>query len=289
MSQSATQIEPFVPRDTYPVLRVTMEYFLRGVEVLSQLHDDVVASLVFMTLWHGQMQAPDRAPVRIRELSRKLGMPYETVRRHARTLVQSGQCVEESGGLAVPAAVMRSPRAAAMLRRNYVNVVRVLRDLTRVGVARFSVGSDRPLRSGRLSKEQTVIGLVGTGLLLTGYRELRKFAGGDLMKGLIFTAIWTANVKHVTNTSAAGDRGILKDSQRLPVSALAISRSLRLPYETVRRHADALLKQGQCVRVGRKGLVVLARTHRRNVPTSAAAYHIVMAFLAELRNAGVKV
>jgi hypothetical protein len=97
------------------------------------------------------------------------------------------------------------------------------------------------------------------------------------MKGLVFTAIWTANVKHVTNTPAAGDRGTLKDSQRLPVSALAISRSLRLPYETVRRHADALLKEGQCVRVGRKGLIVMASTHRRHVPTSTATYHIVMA------------
>jgi DNA-binding transcriptional ArsR family regulator len=289
MSQMATQIEPLIPRDTYPVLRVTVEYFLRGVEVLSQLDDDVVASLVFMTLWHGQMQAPDRGPVGIRELSRKLGMPYETVRRHARALVQSGQCIEGKGGLSVPPAVMRSPRAAAMLRRTYVNVVRVLRDLTRIGVARFSLGADRRSQSKRLSKEQTVIGIIGTGLLLTGYRELRKFAGGDLMKGLVFTAIWTANVKHVTNTAAAGDRGILQDSQRMPVSALAMSRSLRLPYETVRRHADALLKEGQCVRVGRKGLVVMASTHRGHVPTSATAYHIVMAFLAELRNAGVKV
>jgi hypothetical protein len=211
------------------------------------------------------------------------------VRRHARTLVQSGQCSEERGGLAVPAAVTRSPRAAAMLRRTYVNVVRILRDLSRIGVARFSPRSDRSLQSKRLTKEQTAIGIVGAGLLLTGYRELRKFAGGDLMKGLVFTAIWTANVKHVTNTAAAGDRDILQDSQRLPVSALAISRSLRLPYETVRRHADALLKEGQCVRVGRKGLVVMASTHRHNVPTSAAAYQIVMAFLAELRNAGVNV
>lgn len=289
MSQLATQIEPLIPRDTYPVLRVTVEYFLRGVEVLSQLHDDVVASLVFMTLWHGQMQTPGRGPVGIRELSRKLGMPYETVRRHVRTLVQGGLSIEGKGGLAVPPAAMRSPLAAAMLRRTYVNVVRVLRDLTRIGVARFSLRADRPLRSRRLTKEQTMIGIAGIGLLLTGYRELRKFAGGDLMKGLVFTAIWTANVKHVTNTPAAGDRAILPDSQRLPVSALAMARSLRLPYETVRRHADALLKEGKCVRVGRKGLVVMSSTHQRHVPTSAAAYHIVMAFLAELRSAGVKV
>jgi predicted ArsR family transcriptional regulator len=288
MSQSATQIEPSVPRDAYPALRVAVEHFLRGVEVLSQVHDDVVSSLIFMTLWHGQMQAPGRGPVGVRELSRRLGLPYETVRRHARALLQNGQCVEAKRGLAVPAAVMRSRRTAAMLRKSYVNTVRVLRDLTRIGVARFRVGSDRPLRSGRLTGGQIAIGVAGMGLLLTGYRSIREFAGGDFMKGLVFTAIWTANVKHVTNTPAAGDRGILQDSQRLPVSALAISDALRLPYETVRRHADALLKEGQCVRVGRKGLVVMASAHRRNVQTTAAAYDIVMSFLADLRKAGVE-
>lgn len=178
----------------------------------------------------------------------------------------------------MPAAMKRSRRTAAMLRKSYVNAVRVLRDLTRIGVARFSIGSDRPLRSGRLTKEQAVIGIAGTGLLLTGYRKLREFAGGDFMEGLVFTAIWTANVKHMTNTPAAGDRGILKDSQRLPVSVLAISDALRLPYETVRRHADALLKEGQCVRVGRKGLVVMTSAYRRHVAMTAASYHIVMAF-----------
>lgn len=271
------------------MLRVTVEYFLRGVEVLSEVNDDAVSSQIFMTLWLGQMQAPGRAPVGIRELSRRLGLPYETARRHSRALLRSGQCVEERGGLAVSASRMRSRKTTAMLRRSYVNTARVLRDLTRVGVARFSVGSDRPPRTGRLTREQNAISVAGIALLLTGYRTLREFAGGDFMKGLVFTAIWTANVKHVTNTPAAGDRSILEDSQRLPVSVLSISNALRLPYETVRRHADTLLKEGHCVRVGRKGLVVPASTHRRNVATTATVYHIVMAFLAELRKAGIKV
>jgi predicted transcriptional regulator len=289
MSQLATQIEPLIPRDTYPVLRVTVEYFLRGVEVLSQVNDDVVAGLIFMTLWHGQMQAPGRGPVGIRELSRKLGMPYETVRRHVRTLVQGGLCIEEKGGLAVPPAAMRGPLAAAMLRRTYVNVVRVLRDLTRIGVARFSLGADRPLRSRRLTKEQTMIGIAGTGLLLSGYRELRKFASGDLMKGLVFTAIWTANVKHVTNTSRATTSSLLPDDLRQPVSVLAISRSLRLPYETIRRHADVLVRDGLCVRPGRRGVFVPTRVAEGTLAGSVAAHRLVMAFLAELRRGGVKI
>ena len=144
--------------------------------------------------------------------------------------------------------------------------------------------------SGRLTKEQTIIAVAGLGLLLVGMRAMRDFWAGDLLKGLVYTAIWTANVKHVTNTPAAGARGILRDSQRLPVSVLAISNALRLPYETVRRHADALQKEGYCTRVGRKGLIAPAVHHhqQRNVETMVDGYHIVMAFLTELRRAGIK-
>ena len=222
-----------MPRDTYPVMRVATEYFLRAVDILTEVHHDMVSSVIFVTLWYGQKQGRGRSPVGIRELSRKMGLPYETVRRHARKLVRGGQCIEEKGGLAIPPAMVRSPQAAAMLRRSYVNAVRMLRHLTRIEVARFNVGPDRRLRSGRLTREQTAIGMAGIGLLLTGLRTLHAFVG-DLVRGLVYTAIWTANVKHVTNTPAAGARGVLKDSQRLPVSVLAISNALRLPYETVR-------------------------------------------------------
>ena len=75
------------------------------------------------------------------------------------------------------------------------------------------------------------------------------------------------------------------------MSVLAISNALRLPYETVRRHADSLLKEGRCIRIGRRGLVAPSSYHRQraNVEAMVAGYHIVMTFLAELRKAGVKV
>ena len=177
MSQSATQIEPLVPRDTYPVMRVAVEYFLRAVDILPEVHHDMVTSVVFVTLWYGQVQGRGRSPVSIRELSRKMGLPYETVRRHARALVRGGQCIEQKGGLAVAPAMMRSSQTAAMLRRSYVNAVRMLRHLTRIEVARFNVGPDRRLRSGRLTREQTTIGMAGIGLLLTGLRTLHAFVG----------------------------------------------------------------------------------------------------------------
>jgi hypothetical protein len=238
---------------------------------------------------HGQLIAPHRKAIGVRELSRKIGMPYETVRRHARLLVRSGKCVDAGGGLAVPASVLKSRVVTTFMRSLYVNAVRLLVDLTRIGAAAFPSASRRPPSSGRLTKEQTAIAVAGLGLLLGGMRVMRDFWAGDLMKGLVYTAIWTANVKHVTNTSLATSSTVLADSQRQPVSVGAVSRSLRLPYETIRRHADALVREGTCVRAGRLGLLVPATTHVQTEPGAVAGFRLVLEFLAELRRGGVKV
>ena len=290
MNQSSTQIGPSeVHPDAYPVARIGTEFLLRGVDLVTEAQDDVVDGLIVMTLVRDQMISPRRKAIGVRALSRRLDMPYTTIRRHVETLARNGQCVAEGGALVVPAAVLRGRRVATFLRKIYVNAVRLLADLTRIDVASFASTSRRPVRAGRLAREQATVAVAATGLLLVGIRTMRAFWGGDLTKGLVFTAIWTANVKHVTNTAPAGARAVLPDSQRQPVSVLAISRSLRLPYETVRRHADALLQAGICVRSGRHGLRVPA-SFVQGVPEAIATpYRLIMDFLAELRRVGVNV
>jgi DNA-binding IscR family transcriptional regulator len=272
-----------------PVARVSNEYQLRGFDSLTRVQEDVIDGAIFVALLHGHMMAPHRTAIGVRELSRKLGLPYETVRRHAQSLVRSGRCESAKGGLAVPASVQRDRRVTAFLRAMYVNAARFLVDLTRIGVAAFPLASLRALPSGRLTKEQTVIAVAAMGLLLVGGRAMRDFWAGDLMKGLVFTGIWTANVKHVAHTSLATSATVLADSQRQPVSVGAVSRSLRLPYETIRRHADVLVREGVCVRAGRQGLVVLATTHERTEAGAVTGYRLVIEFLGELRRAGVVV
>ena len=275
-------------RHLRPVARVSTEHHLRGFDSLTRIQKDAIDGMIFVALLHGQMTAPRPRAVGIRELSRRLGMPYETIRRHVQVLVRSGQCSSAKGGLVVPASVQRSRRVTAFLRTMYVNAVRFLVDLTRIGVAAFPPASRRALPLGRLTKEQAAIAVAALGLLLAGARAMRDFWDGDLVKGVVFTAIWTANVKHVTNTSRAATSSVLPDSQRLPVSVLAISRSLRLPYETIRRHADALVREGTCVRAER-GLLVLASVHQRTERGAVIGYRLVIGFLAELQKAGVKV
>jgi hypothetical protein len=290
MDQPITQVgPPEVHPDAYRVVRVATEFLLRGFDLLTEAEGDVVDGLIVMTLVRDQAGTRRRKPAGVRALSRRLDMPYTTIRRHVEALAESGRCAAKDGALIVPPAVLRGRRITTFLRKIYVNAVRLLADLTRIGVASFASSSRRPVKSGRLSKEQTAVAVAATGLLLTGIRSMRAFWGGDLMKGLVYTAIWTANVKHVTNTAPAGIRAVLPDSDRQPVSVLAISRSLRLPYETVRRHADALVQAGICVRVGRHGLLVPSRFIEGITSGIAIAYRLVKDCLAELRRAGVKV
>lgn len=285
MSRNSTQVHP----DAYPVTRVSTEFHLRGFDLLTGAQGDVVDGLIVMTLVRDQMSEPPRKAASVRALSRRLDMPYATIRRRVEKLVHDGQCIVDRGGLVVPSSVLRGRRIMTFLRKIYVNAVRLLADLTRIEVASFAATSRRPVRSGRLTREQTTIAVAATGLLLAGIRAMRAFWGGDLMKGLVYTAIWTANVKHVTNSAPAAMRTVLPDSQRQPVSVLAISRSLRLPYETIRRHADALLQAGICVRVGRHGLRVPAH-FIQGIPAGIVIGHrLVMDFLTDLRQADVNV
>lgn len=275
-------------RHLRPVARVSTEHYLRSFDSLTRLQQDMVDGAIFMALVHGQLIAPHRKAIGVRELSRRVGMPYETVRRHAQLLVHSGKCIRAGSGLSVPESVLRSRAITTFMRTIYVNAVRLLVDLTRIGVVAFPSASRHP-PSGRLTKEQTAIAVAALGLLLVGMRTMRDFWAGDLMKGLVFTAVWTANVKHVAHTALATSATVLADSQRQPVSVGAVSRSLRLPYETIRRHADALVREGVCMRAGRLGLFVPASTHERTEAGAVAGYQLVIEFLAELRRAGVAV
>ena len=107
MSQCIPQNEPArIPRDTYPIVRISSEFFLRGIDLLTRIQGDkLISGLLFMTVWHGQMRKPDADPVGVRELARKLNLPYETVRRHVAELVRAGQCVTAPSGISVPPAV----------------------------------------------------------------------------------------------------------------------------------------------------------------------------------------
>lgn len=278
-----------IPRDAYPVIRVSMEFFLRGFDALSHIHDDMVDGLIVMTLVHHHLNAPNGEPVSVRKLSHMTDLPFETVRRRVKALACSRKCTLLPRGVVVPETMRRGHRIAEYLRKVYVEAARLLTDLTAIGVARFAMTSRRPALLGRLTREQTTIAMAATSLLLKGMQAVRAFWGRNLMKGLVVTAIWTANVKHATSSPLVANRSMLTDSSRVPVSGRAISRSLRVPYETVRRHASALVRDGICIRSGTDGLVVPTHVHQRLTLGTVITYGLVMEFLSDLRRAGIVV
>lgn len=280
---------PAIHPDVYPVVRVSTEFFMRAFDLLGQLHPDVISGLILLTLWHCWLQTPQRKPMGIRELSRKLDLPYETVRRHVRDLVESGHCVAVGNGITVAPTIRRGARATAMLRKTYLNAARMLADLARIAVVDFKEEAPPPARSRRLAGQQMVIAVAAINLLLEAMKVLRGFFDGDLVKGLVFTGIRAANVQHITNTAPVAHRSIVPDVERLPVTALAIADSMRLPYETVRRHTDALVKEGKLVRFGRQGVKVPETAFRNMTVESVTVHKLVTSFIAELRFNGVNV
>lgn len=289
MVRTSRAIDLATHPEVYTIGRISTEFFLRGFEVIGQAHDDVLGGAILITML-GDALANCRGnePMGIRELARRLDIPFETVRRQVHKLVRKGACRLEDGGVCISRATLRNPRTNAMLRKIYLEAVRMLDVLRRIKIGHF-----KPPKSSEmprtLNREQTIVVIASIRVLLVAMKVLRGFFDGDLMTGLVFTAIRAANVKHITNTAPGANRDILPDSDRRPVSMMAISNSMKLPYETIRRHTAKLIKQGKCVRVGRNGLIVPAAAYRRMTMEAGTVVQLVFDFMDELRASGIKV
>ena len=93
--------------------------------------------------------------------------------------------------------------------------------------------------------------------LLRSVRMISELSGGDLLTGLVSLALVQANVAHLDREANDFNRidTVPPDEVRRPISVLALSASLGLPYETTRRHVAKMVAAGLCVRV--KGGVMI--------------------------------
>lgn len=121
----------------------------------------------------------------------------------------------------------------------------------------------------------------------------RAVSDGDILRGVIFLAIVDANTRHLRPSdpvakSFSATRDSVPDEIRRPVSVHALALDLALPYETTRRHVNALIDQGLCQRV-EAGILVRAEvldrdgmvaTHRKNIENLHALF-------SDLRDGGV--
>jgi DNA-binding IclR family transcriptional regulator len=120
-----------------------------------------------------------------------------------------------------------------------------------------------------------------------------KLMDGDYLRAYIWTAINVLSVSHLTH----GDEGpryaalfdFPPDSQRKPVPIQRLADLTRLPYETVRRHANKLVREGICIAVPKLGVLTPTATFRRDthVAASRAMVAAMQKLIADLHRAGV--
>lgn len=123
---------------------------------------------------------------------------------------------------------------------------------------------------------------------------MSRVVGGDILRGVIFTAVVDANVRHIRpgdlvsqTYSEAGDQ--VPDDLRRPISVHALALELDIPYETTRRHVNALIEDGYCVRT-ESGVMVPGQVLARDQITTALKKNFdnLKRLVRDLREGGVE-
>jgi DNA-binding transcriptional regulator YhcF (GntR family) len=175
-----------------------------------------------------------RLPVSAYALARDLSIPYETVRRHVHKLRKADLCVLVAGGAVVPTRLLVGSTARGATLAAQRDVRALVNEAGRFGiVGRPQVGPttvDAPLQVARLS----------TDYFLDGIGLMSQTHGVDVVSALALHALGLMNTAHLSRDLALGSEfggldDIPPDELRTPVSVYAVSRFLRLPYETTRR------------------------------------------------------
>jgi hypothetical protein len=118
-------------------VRLMSDYLLRTAEALVGRTGELIAGLVLLPLLAGSagVERPAAiAGVSVAALSRRIGIPAETVRRHAADLVAAGVCRQGAGGLSLADPDFEDGAWAGFLRENVSAVQRMFAGLAERGV-----------------------------------------------------------------------------------------------------------------------------------------------------------
>ena len=118
--------------------------------------------------------------------------------------------------------------------------------------------------------------------LLRNVEVMSEAADGDLMAAPI------ANDPKLGVAYGQMD-AIPPDELRSPISVNALAESLKIPYETTRRHVNKLIKNGFCVKVGARGVIVPSEiiSSPTMVKGGLQQYSHLMHFLGQLKDIGL--
>lgn len=194
-----------------------------------------------------------RRPISINAIAGSLGMPFETVRRHVRRLVESGACEVLPEGVRLTEAQLRSSPHRRALERTYEHTCAFYERLKRAGclppaaAQRFDAAPLRtgapPLRIVARAVSQYLLRMME--VLLPGFPSAAS--------GFVLLAVFRANTRDIPDDLRGEDaftpEAFLSDTLRRPARISEVADPLGLAYETVRRHIAALVEAGRIRRV----------------------------------------
>jgi hypothetical protein len=265
-----------------PGARVAAAYFLACAGRITRLLDeDIGPSIAFLGVsWANVAHlaagadappVPDeaRAPVTVYRLADNLGMPYETARRYATRLVEAGLCTRSEAGVVIPEAVLTRPEFRALVLETWEATTALRNDLLALGVA-LPEPADPPT-----DEDRRWVARLSTDYFLRYLGYVTEGLQADPITALVFLSVYDANARPVRDqpeislTLPAPD-AVRPDALREPASIYRVAKTLRLPYETARRHARRLIKDGWCETAPDGGLIVPGASLLRPVMAQAA-------------------
>jgi DNA-binding transcriptional ArsR family regulator len=285
-----------------PGAHLSMNYFLDTTDRVSRwLGRDVVDSMVFLAILGenfgdqasrltGDFRtlSEDRKPVSITALARILDMPYETVRRHAIALQAAGFCRKQKGGYLAKTHMADRLNLDDLLSGMTGATRQLLDNLAQVGAPLPSTCQPERLEPVGCSAPMAIRYYV------EGMAGLCRTLNMDVVRAVILLTIVRRN--HLafenglrTGTALDAQAQWFTDPMRQSVSTYCVAKTLRLPYETVRRHCRALRDQG-LVECDEKGqLLVTGRLLETQKGQAAAgsAWASVRSFMEALARVGV--
>lgn len=132
-----------------------------------------------------------------------------------------------------------------------------------------------------------------TTYILRSVDLMSRVVGGDILNGVIFTAIIDANVRHLRPSDFVAQTysdfsNAVPDEFRRPISVHALALELAVPYETTRRHVNRLINDGFAARAD-AGVIVPAEVLGRDAIASVLRKNFdnLRRLFADLRDGGV--
>lgn len=220
----------------------------------------ILADVTLQRAYAGADQPPPdhlRRPISVNALASSLSLPFETVRRRVRSLVDAGWCRMTPLGVVVPEPALVTPGHVRMLEDNYLAVRKLYGELRLADCLRRPARSDvepcheQPVRAvARLSSDYAL-------------RMIEPFTShlGDVTDGFLLLAIHGLNTEHLSAQLREEIRRVdrfLPDSMRRPAAISQIAERLGLGYELVRRRIRRLQREGRCEVVTGGGIILPA-------------------------------